>query len=260
MKYTTIFLFLLISFAYKAQEKVVKHYDTLFYEGGMIRAVTIRFIDNKTIHFNGTTKKGVEIKSTASTNNLEYYVDYDSTGTVLVNASRQLFSESDTSKFTYVPVIDTILVPEHHLSISPFSIALVGINLDYMYRFGAEKTFALHVPFRVTTVFLNTFVFQTGMGINFIPFNSKKGSLYVGASAQYYFVEGYSIIGFPITMGFIRNITDLLTINAFGGIGPYIGDKSYFDVAIIPDFHFGLGFKFGEFFEIKNETRIKTGR
>lgn len=241
-----------------AQNTEIKYFDTLFYKEGIIKPCTIRYVDGNTIHFNKTTKKGLEVKATTSTTNLIYYVDYDSTGTVLLNPNQMAFNEKDPTKFHYEMIADTVLVPQHHLSINPFSLPLLGLNLDYMYRFRRNGQLALHIPFRATTWFGTTFVFNTGLGLNFIPYNSEKSSVFVGLSSQVYMVEGYIALGFPLTFGFVRNLTDLLTINGYAGIGPFISADEGYNGFIVPDAHIGIGFKFGEYFETTNKHKVKV--
>lgn len=260
MKNILLFAILIISSQAYSQQVAVKYYDTLYYSYGLVRPVNIRYIERNTIHFDGITKKGKLVKATVFTRDLIYYADYDSTGQKLLNTDFNILNEKDTSKFTFEIVVDTVLVPQHHLSVNPFSIPLLGLGLDYMYRFGEKKQVAIHFPFRVATLFGNTLYFQTGIGINFFPYISKKISLYAGISTQFFFLEGASGIGIPITMGFITNITKLLTINGYAGIGPLIVGRDNVNRYAVPEAHIGLGFKFGELYQTTNKRKVKVAK
>lgn len=260
MKNALTLLFLSISSIFYAQENIANYYDTLFYSAGYSVPCTINYIENKKVYFSKTTKKGVETKSTAAFSSLEYYVDYDATGTKLLERNNLIVNTSDTSLFRFEEVIDTVMVPRSLLSFNPLSILGLGISLDYMYRFGKQKTFAFNIPMRVITFYGNFFVFQTGFGFKFIPYNTDKTSITMGVNASVYIASDGMYLGFPVTIGVIRNITDLLTINVYGGIGPYSNLQGDRFGAVIPDFHFGLGFKFGQYFETTNKHGVKVAK
>lgn len=260
MKKTLSILFLSISSVFYAQENPVQYYDTLFYSAGYSVPCTINYIENKKVHFYKTTKKGIQTKSFVSFNSLDYYVDYNSTGTSLLERNNLIVNTSDTSLFSYVSVVDTVMVPRSLLSFNPLSILGLGFSLDYMYRFGKEKTLAFNVPMRVITFYGAFFVFQTGLGFKFIPFNSEKASITMGANASVYLTGDGMYLGFPVTIGVIRNITNLLTINVYGGVGPYTNMEGDRFGAVIPDFHFGLGFKFGQYFETTHKYGKKVAK
>lgn len=260
MKNALLIFFLSISSTFYAQEAENQYYDTLFYTAGYSKPVRINYVENKKVYFTRTTKKGIVSKSSAAFSSLEYYVDYDEMGKTLLERNDLIVNTSDTSKFYFKTVVDTVMVPRSILSINPFSILGLGLSIDYMYRFGEKKQWAWHIPFRVLTLYGNTLIFQSGLGFKFIPFSSKRTSITMGASASFYFIEGGTFAGVPITLGAVRNISDLLTINVYGGVGPYISFDGDRFGAVVPEFHFGLGFKFGQYFETTYSHGVKVAK
>jgi hypothetical protein len=109
----------------------------------------------------------------------------------------------------------------------------------------------MHVPFRLFTWYGNGLLVNTGIGINYMAYNSKHTSFYAGISSQIFAFDRYVVLGFPITIGFVRNLTKRMTINAYGGVGPYIGHPDL-NLPLVGDVHVGIGFKLGEQFKITN--------
>jgi hypothetical protein len=240
-----------------AQPALYQYYDTLFYTSGMIRPCTIEEVKAAKVYYEWTNSKGKVVKTNISEGSLKYYVDYTSSGDSLLNP-QDLINAEKTAVEEKVVIMktDTVLVPEHHLSVNPFSPFLLGISLDYMYRIGYEKKFAIHVPFRYFTWFNNETLIHTGVGFNFIPYNTDRFSMYMGLSTQFYHLNRKTVVGFPITVGFAVNLNKLLTLNGYVGAGPFLGNPEMWELPLVGDAHLGLGFKFGELFKTTNTYRV----
>jgi len=249
MKRILPLFFLLISAYSFSQGESVKHFDTLVYNSGMHRVVTIDYVNYPKIYFFTTDSKKKEVKSNIAINKLKYYIDCDSTGKII--STPEIVGTETTDSSGIVLITDTVIVPENHLSINPLTPFMIGLNISYMHRFGYEKRVAMHIPLRVFTLYGRGLLVNTGVGINYMAYNSKHTSFYAGISAQIFAFDRYIVLGFPITLGFVRNLTERLTINAYGGVGPYIGHPNL-NLPIVGDVHVGIGFKFGEQFKITN--------
>lgn len=189
---------------------------------------------------------------------MDFYVDYSESGDSLLNpddVKRPSIQESELTE--QVLQTDTVLVPKHHFSINPFSPFLLGINLDYMYRIGYNKRMAIHVPFRYFTFLGEESLVHTGVGFNFIPYNSNRVSTYIGVSTQFYHFNRKTVVGFPITIGFVVSLNQLLTINGYGGVGPFLGNAEMWKLPLVGDLHIGLGFKIGEKYQTTNTIKVK---
>lgn len=247
--------FTIISFSQETNEK---YYDTLYYKEDIIKPCFITKTDDKKVYFRATTKKGIVYTSSVSTKSLKYYVDYDSTGTVLLSEGQLLVAETDTTKIEYKMITDTVVVKQHHLSVNPVALGLLGFDLDYMGRLKKRPRLAIHYPFRFHTLFGNTLLFHTGLGVNFIPYDTKRVSLYCGVAAQYYYSNDAGGVGLPLSIGIISHLTPRLTLHANGGGGPFFGtyEKTY-GIAV-SDFHFGIGYKFGQELQVTTTNKKKV--
>lgn len=234
------------------------YYDTLYYEGGLIKPCSIKKVENKRVYFVATTKKGLIYSSSVSTKNLEYYVDYDSTGMLLLSKDQLLLAEKDPTKYEYRMIIDTVEVPHYHFSVNPIALGLLGLDMDLISRFKNRPLWAIHFPFRLHTYFGKTLIFHTGLGINYMAYNSSKVNLYFGADTQFYFFNAESGLGFPLRMGLITNLSKKVTLHISGGAGPIIGTYAKFSGNIATDFHFGLGFNFGDRYTITSTNKKKV--
>ncbi len=252
----SIVLFLLINTSW-AQPSLYQHYDTLFYTSGMIRPCTIEKVKDSKVYYEWTNSKGKVVNTNISTGSLKYYLDYSDSGDSLLNAQDVLITERvPVEEKVVVMKTDTVLVPKHHLSVNPFSPFLLGISLDYMHRIGYNKKVAIHVPFRYFTWFNNEQLLHTGVGFNYIPYNTDRFSMYMGLSTQFYHLNRKTVVGFPITMGFAVNLNKLLTLNGYVGAGPFLGNPEMWELPLVGDAHVGLGFKFGEMFKTTNTYRV----
>lgn len=254
-----LFLILFFFFATSnlfAQPSAYQHYDTLFYTSGMVRPCTIEKVKDAKVYYEWTNSKGKVVKTNISEGSLRYYVDYSSTGDSLLNPQALVNVKEVEVKEEIVMRTDTILVPKHHLSINPVSPFLLGINLDYMYRIGYEKKVAIHVPFRYFSWFGQETLIHTGVGFNYIPYNTDRFSMYMGLSTQFYHLNRKTVVGFPITVGFVVNLNKLLTLNGYAGAGPFFGHEELWELPLVGDCHVGLGFKFGELYKTTNTYRV----
>lgn len=242
-------IYLLITASSFSQGETGKHFDTLVYKSGMRRVVTIDYIEYPIIHFFTTNSKNKEVNSNVAINKLKYYVDYDSTGTIVNTPEIAGTETSDSSGILLIT--DTVNIYANNFSVNPFSPFMLGLNISFMHRFGYEKKVAMHVPLRIFTWYGNGLLVNTGIGINYMAYNSKHTSFYAGVSSQIFAFDRYVVLGFPITIGFVGNLTKRLTINAYGGVGPYIGHPDL-NLPLVGDVHLGIGFKFGEQFKITN--------
>jgi hypothetical protein len=233
--------FIALSVLAQSEKSTVKHYDTLFYKSGMIRPCTITSTSYPMLDFNATNSKGIEVKSSISVHKLKYFVEYDSTGTVRLNGA--VGSVDGNSNQVIKPKEDSLSVYNQQLSLNPFSPFFVGLNLDYMYRFGQDLRFAVHVPFRIFTWFGSGILLNTGLGLNYIPFENENALMYVGVIPEFYFVEGNTIFGIPVILGYSKHLTKQLTFNGYVGAGPKFSQT--FDFPLIIDAHVGIGFNLG---------------
>lgn len=234
-----------------------KYFDTLFYEGGVVKPCYITKKDDSKVLFIATTKKGIIYKSSVNTKNLEYYVDYDDSGKVLLSTDQILVAERDSSKFEYKMITDTLTVYQHHLSINPIALGLLGIDFDYMVRLKKNPKLALNCPIHLQTLFGNTFYFHSGIGMNYIPFNFESSSFYVGAGLQYHLFEYKSGFSVPVKFGFIKKIGKRTTLHGSAGAGPLF---TQFDagISVAPELHLGIGFTLGNQLSVTNTTKKKV--
>lgn len=234
-----IFVFLIYTTG-NSQVNFSEQYDTLYYKSGMVKPCLIKKIEYPLIHFTSINSKGVTVSSSISINKLKYYVEYDEMGRNRLNPTEIVNGEEKTLK----PRTDSLWIYQHHLSVNPFSPFFLGINTSYMYRFGLNKDFAIHLPIRLFTFYGNGILFHTGLGFNYFPFKDQNHSMYIGITPQYYFLEGYEMYGFPIYLGYIKNLTERLTFHGYIGAGPKIGKD--FKFPLIVDGHIGIGFNLGQ--------------
>jgi hypothetical protein len=254
-QFTLLSLFFMSLYGF-TQPAAYQHFDTLFFQSGMLRPCTIDTFKQPTLFYEWTNAKGKRVKSTVSVQSLRYYVDYSESGDSLLNPEVLHTIKPLEQQEEVVVKMDTVNVPEHHLSINPFSPFLLGINFDYMYRIGYEKKFAIHVPFRYFTLFGNESLIHSGVGFNYIPYNTERFSMYMGMSSQFFHLNRKTVVGFPITVGFVVSLNKLLTINGYAGAGPFLGNPEMWELPLVADVHLGLGFKFGELYKTTNKSRI----
>lgn len=240
-----------------SQPSAYQHFDTLFFESGMNRPCTIDTVKHPTLFYVWTNAKGKRVKSTVSVQSLRYYVNYSESGDSLLNPDALVNIKPMVQQDEVVVKIDSVNVPEHHVSLNPFSPFLLGINLDYMYRIGYEKKFAIHVPFRYFTLFGNESLIHSGVGFNYIPYNTGRFSMYMGLSSQFFHLNRKTVVGFPITLGFVVNLNQLLTLNGYAGAGPFLGNPEMWELPLVADLHLGLGLKFGKKFKTTNKSRVE---
>lgn len=254
MKFRLISFFLVVSCSLGfGQEDVVHYYDTLFYKSGLIKPCTIVRVDAPKVYYTTTNSKGIIIQTYVPFSQLKNYKDYDLRGEKLMFVLKS-DSTSGTAKYGAGMRTDSLRVAPNHLSVNPFSPFFLGLNFDYMYRFGKDLRVAVHIPFRVFTFFGNGILFNTGLGLNYIPYESDHSLMYVGVLPEFYFVEGDQLMGLMAIMGGTRNLRENLTLNGYIGVGPKFGDA--FDFPLLFDAHIGLGFRFGTKKLIK--TQVKT--
>jgi|GEM_PF-4346922 len=79
LKFLLTFFFF-TSFLIQAQEKNAGHIDTLAYNSGWIRVVTIQHIKYKRIYFTYTNSKEEEVEQSIGLNMLKFYRNRDTTG------------------------------------------------------------------------------------------------------------------------------------------------------------------------------------
>lgn len=257
MKLILTLTFSFISILSFSQVNGEVYYDTLYYKEDVIKPCTITKKDDKKVFFRATTKKGIVYTSSISYNSLKYYVDYDSTGTVLLSDEKSLQFEKDPSKVEYKMVTDTLEVSQHHISANPIALGVLGLDIDYMVRFTNKPRLAFNVPFRIHTLFGNTFFLNAGLGFNFIPYNTPKTHIYVGLGAHYYNAEGESAVGFPVKLGLTTSISKNLTFHGSLGGGPYLGNYSAFG-NVVGDLHLGIGYRFGNKLTVTNTNKEKV--
>ncbi len=155
-------------------------------------------------------------------------------------------------------ITDTVAVPQYHFSINPIALGLLGLDIDLLIRFKSNPLWAFHFPLRLHTYFGNTFLFHTGLGMNYMAYNTDRINLYFGAAAQLYLAQDDGGVGVPLTIGLITNLTERLTLHFSGGGGPMLGSYPVASGIFIPDFHFGLGFKFGDKFTVTSTNKQKV--
>ncbi len=223
-----------------AQEN--QYWDTLYYKSGWDRPCRIDSVAPPRLYFYAINNMGEETRKYISINQLKYYVDYDSTGTILLNKNNDITVNKRVESMR--EQVDSILQYNNLLSINPFSPIFLGVNFSYMYRFGENLQSAIHVPFRFTTLFGQTLVFNAGVGYNYIASFNEVNTFYVGLSGQFYVFEDNTGIGFPVIFGFMHELRPKLNFNFYAGAGPAVG--SLFDFPLVFDAHIGIGIKMGK--------------
>lgn len=209
--------------------------DTLFYKSGLEKACEIIKYDFDWIDYSAINSKKDTVYSSARINQLKYFVIYDS----LNNKS---FSSREVDPAQLQPKQDSIRVSPNLLSVNPFSIPLLGLNLQYVYRFGKNLQWGIHLPLRIISpIIWEIFLVQVGAGIYFFPVTNEKFSLTLGFTPSFVFYDSESIISFPVTMGFVRYLTNRFALLGNIGIGPAIGGPIVFPTA-----HLGFCFQLGE--------------
>lgn len=250
------FIIVIVFFAPTVFFAQVQDDDTLFYNSGMVRPCEIVSVSERTVHYIKTNSKGERVDSDISLGKLKYYVDYDSSGNLIADSRISKLKEKNPDNYYFVKKTDTVAVYPHNISLNPFSLFALGISFDVNFRFGPNLDFGVHFPFRVSTLFGNGLYFQSGIGMNYYAYNSKKSSIYVGFSGQFYLFEADGIFAAPVTIGFMQNITESLTFNGYIGAGPTFSSEEIIS-GIIPDVHVGIGYKFGTPIKTLNNRKVK---
>ena len=231
--------------------------DTLFYKSGMERVCHVNYFDLKNVNYTYTSSKGDTLTHSMKTDQLKYFVIYDSLG-ILQFTSRDGIEkaiEQDTTDFFATP--DSMVVSRHMLSINPLSLPFLAINVSYTYRFGSNKQFGIHVPFRSVSPYLygGNMAFYTGVGFTAFIVNNEKYSMTLDATPSLYFfgsAGGDMTLAFPVTMGFVRYLRPRLAVDGRIGLGPGF-TKNGLQGFPIPAAHIGFAFLLGEKFRIKND-------
>jgi hypothetical protein len=229
--------------------------DTLFYKSGLERVCKVNYYDLKNINYTYTSAKGDTLTHDIKQNQLNYFVVYDSSG-VLQFSSKEgldLSIEEDTSTTYKAP--DSIFVRQHILSVNPFSIPVLGLNVSYTWRFGSNLQYGLHVPLRVTSPYLfgaGNMAFYTGLGFTAFVVDNKKFSMTLDVTPSVYIISGEvdPIFALPFTIGFVRYLRPYLAIDGRIGAGPGFSSSGVTSYPL-PAAHIGIAFLIGKEIKIK---------
>jgi hypothetical protein len=229
--------------------------DTLFYKSGMERVCHVNYFDLKNVNYTYTSSKGDTLTNSMKVDQLKYFVIYDSLG-ILQFSSRDGIEkaiEQDTTDFFEAP--DSMIISRHMLSVNPLSIPFLAINASYTYRFGVNKQFGIHVPFRTISPYLygGYMAVYTGVGFTAFIVNQEKYSMTVDLTPSVYFFEdgaGAVTFALPVTIGFVRYLRSNFAIDGRIGLGPGFS-KDGLSGFPIPAAHIGFAFLLGEKYRIK---------
>ena len=210
--------------------------DTLFYNSGWERPVTILSINKKKIFFACDGKKG-QRQSNVSISTLKGY----STSNPKFQDNK--LSEYDDGMISHIDDTLVYTIRPGLISISPLDFALWGIGIDYSYRFKNSRH-AMHIPFRATTLFGNTGYLSIGLGYSYFVRKSYTGDVFITGVPTFFYNDGGGPSG-SIIFGFggVRYFNSKLALNGFFGAGPAFGPSLI--RGILFDAHIGIAFRFG---------------
>jgi hypothetical protein len=236
MKILLPLLFLLVSSSVGAQP----FEDTLFYKSGWERAVTILSIDENgrgTIHCVSQGKKAA-YETNVSMSKLKYY---KSNNPKFKQAGVSESGEEFNDEIGSLENSEGFSLRPGMISFSPLDLALLGIGMDYTYRFGKTLSSGVHIPMRVSTLLGAGFYFSAGVGYSYFAKTKPNSEFLVTAIPTFvaFGDEGFGAL--IIGMGGTRYFNDKIGLTGFAGLGPTTGGPLiWFDV------HFGIGFRFGD--------------
>ena len=209
--------------------------DTLYYNSGWDRPVTILSIKNGKIVFLCDGKKGTR-QTNSSLSALKGY-----------KSNNPEFKSNELSQYdsdqTVAQIDDTLdyLIRPGLLSISPVDLAFIGVGMDYSWRFGPSYHSALHVPFRATTIAAQTTYLSIGVGYSYFVRSSSNTDFYLTTIPTLFSSEGERWGAMIIGLGGVRYFNETLALNGYFGVGPTVGNSS----PIWFDFQLGIGFRLG---------------
>ena len=217
----------------------LKHNDTIFFITKDPQVCYITRYSPENVFYNYFVEDGGIDHTSKSTNGIKRFVIYDEN-------DKLIYDSGDIEQVSYDPNQDSVLIAKHNLSLNPLGLGVVAPNIQYTYRFGPDLKFGIRPVARVLSPLLwDGFYLQTGVGFVFFPVNNERYSFTVGATPSMYFFSGNPVLGLPLTLGFVRYISNKLSLNGNLGLGPGI---SLVDgtVGPAPQLHLGIGFQIGK--------------
>ncbi|MBL7899746.1 MAG: hypothetical protein JNJ99_14500 [Crocinitomicaceae bacterium] len=221
--------------------------DTLYYKSGLERACTINHFDSKNLNYTYVSSKKDTLTHSVKLDQLKYFVIYDSSQVKTFSSKESSVSEiigTDSLKQTEVP--DSILIRTHSISVNPLSVPLLAANIHYIWRFGSNRQFGLHIPVRTISPILynGNFAFYTGAGMSFFISNTEKFSMFLDITPSIYIMAidkspddlFYSV---SFSMGFVRYFNSRLGVSGSIGAGPGFSDQGVASFPL-PIAHIGI--------------------
>jgi hypothetical protein len=210
--------------------------DTLFFKSGMERPCEVTSVDERNVAYRYTTSKGNEVFPIVARKQLKYFVIYDSLDVLTFNSRQEEQAGTDTVLF--VQKQDSMMISNHLLSLNPFSLGVLGLNLDYTYRFGRSGICSIYFPVRLLSpiLFESTGAFYCGVGFKAFVVNEPKYSFTLAATPMFYVFDSELFGGIPFSIGFVRYLKPKLAIDGYLGAGPAFGGN----INISAVAHFGI--------------------
>lgn len=229
--------------------------DTLFFKSGMERACAVNYFDLKNVNYTYTTKKGDTLINDLKMDQLKYFVVYDSLNVLEFSSKDGLEKVIEEDTLDRYDAPDSMTVKRHMLSVNPLSLAILGLNVSYTYRFGSNKQFGIHVPVRIVSPIITGgfSALYTGVGFTAFIVDKEKYSMTMDITPSFYFFDGGLVLSVPFTFGFVRYIRPKIAIDGRIGTGPGFSTEGGLINFPIPAAHIGIAFLLGDGFRIKTD-------
>jgi len=209
--------------------------DTLFYNSGWDRPVTILSINKKKIFFLCDDKKG-QRESNVYMSALKGY------STSNPKFQNNELSEYDDGVISHVDDTLEYTIRPGLISISPLDFALWGVGIDYSYRFNNGRH-AMHIPFRATTLVGGSRYLSIGIGYSYFVRKSSAADAYFTGAPTFFYDYGDLTGSIIFGIGGVRYFSSIIALNGFFGAGPAFGPSHF--RGIMFDAHIGIAFRFG---------------
>ena len=152
--------------------------DTITYKSGMIKVVEIDDFETKLVKYTYVNHKGDTTNSFTNISVIKYFKIYDNDG--ILSYSSKISEDIADLKASNLKYPSEVSVSKHSLSLNPFFIPFLSLNLRHNYTFGEKMQFA--VTSRLT--YLSPIISGSsrfgdlliGSGVKFIPFYNQRFS------------------------------------------------------------------------------------
>lgn len=215
------------------------HNDTIYFVSENPLACFITRYDMDDVFYNYFNFEGDLEHTSKNTMHIKRFVIYDENDSLIHDSG-------DIEKISYKADKDSVLVAPHILSINPFSLGALALNVQCSYRFGSNMEYGIRFNGRYLSPILFAVPIGTaGVGFIFYPVNNQRYTFSIGLNAQTIFTPVDFGFGFPISIGFMRYLREKISFTGNLGIGlGYSPDSG--TVGVMPLLHFGIGFQLGE--------------